>query len=147
MNYRTLLAALLIACTLPLAAEEAHKDEAPIKRAETPSAEGLELFSWYVKNSDVPRFALLPAQKTELLKSAADVTAGDNVLTGIEALKRKLSTLAIGEKVGWYNMLAKGKPIPEDITFDFPSREAVRDLELYCSALKVRLNIYRAGRK
>jgi len=147
MRCRFSLALALLAGLACLHGAETPPDDAPIKRADATTVDGYDLFSWFVKGEDAPRFALLPAAKDENLKAAGDVTAKETVITGIDALKRRLSALAIGEKIGWYNMLAKGKAIPDGVNFDFPQRDTIRDIELYCSALKVRLNIFRTGKK
>ena len=103
----------------------------------------MKLCCWYKKGDSTEHYALLPSTSQEKLRSPEEVMAAENTIDGVPALKHRLSALAIGEKVGWYNMIAKSKEIPEGVSFDFPSREVQRDVEIYCSALKIRLNIYR----
>lgn len=132
------LAALHAAESLPTA----EKDEKPVIRASKPTDGGLTLFSWQEKGKDDWHFVLMPAPNVEKLKSAAEVAASPDAFVGLDALKKKFSALAINEKVGWFNMLEKRGPAPENLIFDFPPRDTIKDLELFCSVLKVRLNIY-----
>lgn len=150
MRVCTLLVFAAVLCC-PLAAGETPKpekaDEPPIPRAAKASENGMELFSWHVKGDDTWHFALLPAPGTDKLKSIEFVTSKDNALEGTAALKKKLAALALNEKVGWFNMLDKRETSPADVFFDFPPKEVIKDLELYCNTLKIRLNIYQAGKK
>lgn len=123
------------------------EDDKPIVRSTKPTDGGTALFSWHEVGSDKWRFALLPANSVERLKSPKEVATAENTIEGVEALKRKLSSLAINEKVGWFNMLEPRGPAPENLVFEFPPKEVIKDLELYCTVLKVRLNIYVAGAK
>ncbi len=141
---------VLLALTHPaFAAEPASikEDDAPVQRASTQTEHGMELFSWQVKGNDTWHFALLRAPGIEKLKTAGIVASKENALDGVDALKKKLAALALNEKVGWFNMLDKKDTPPEELQFDFPPKEMVRDLELYCTVLKVRLNIYRACKR
>lgn len=121
----------------------AGDDEKPIVRAAKATDSGYSLFSWQEVGKEEWHFALLPAQSVEKLLTAEEITKKENTIDGLDALKKKLSALAINEKVGWYNMLEK-KNVPEHLRFDFPSRDVVKELELYCTVLKIRLNIYRS---
>lgn len=138
--------ALLVAALSSLRAAEVpaatDKDDKPIVRASRPTDGGLTLFSWQEKDKDDWHFVLMPAPNVEKLKSAAEVAASPDAFVGVDTLKKKLSALAINEKVGWFNMLEKRGPAPENLRFDHPPRETIKDLELFCSVLKVRLNIY-----
>ena len=125
----------------------AAEDEGPVHRAAKPTDTGMELFSWHVRGEETWHFALLPAPGNDKLKSADFVTSKENALDGPDALKRKLAALALNEKVGWYNMLEKKDAQPGDVIFDFPPREMIKDLEIYCTIMKVRLNIFQTGAK
>ncbi|HLX63808.1 MAG TPA: hypothetical protein VKX17_21230 [Planctomycetota bacterium] len=146
------LAAIISAASLigALAAAETPKPEAtedpPIPRAAKTTENGMELFSWHVKGEDKWRFALLPAPGMDKLKTVEFVTSKEHALEGVEALKKKLAALAKNEKVGWFNMLDKRETSPADVFFDFPPKEVIKDLELYCNTLKLRLNIYQSAR-
>ncbi len=139
------LTMILMLCAWVHAEDEPkpEKDEdAPVKRAAKPSENGMELFSWHVKGEEVWHFALLPAPGVEKLKTVEFVTSKENALDGVAALKKKFAALALNEKVGWFNMLDKKESSAGDAIFDFPPKEIVKELELYCTVLKVRLNIY-----
>jgi len=41
----------------------------------------------------------------------------------------------------------KSEKPPENLIFDYPPREIVKELELYCTIQKVRLNIYHSSGK
>jgi len=123
------------------------KDDAPVQRAARPSLTGMELFSWHVKGDEGWHFALLPAPGTDKLKAAEDVVAKENAIDGVAALKKKLAALALNEKVGWFNMLDKSTQPPEGVFFDFPPKDVMKELELYCSVMKIRLNIFQANTK
>lgn len=133
----------LVFCVWTHAADEPKPDEdAPVKRAVKASEHGMELFSWHAKGEDTWHFALLPAPGIEKLKTVEIVTSKENTLDGPAALKKKLAALAINEKIGWFNMLDKQESSAGDAVFDFPPKEIVKELELYCTAMKLRLNIY-----
>jgi hypothetical protein len=140
-NKYLMLTALLFSSVL-FAADNGE----PIRRAAKATEYGMELFSWHVKGDDAWHFALLPAAGIDKLKSAETVAAKENDLD-LAALKKKLAGLAMGEKVGWFNMLEKDHAPPENLVFDLPPREIVKELELYCTVQKVRLNIYRGAPK
>ena len=141
------LALLLLLSALLSASVFAAEDEGPVHRAAKPTDTGMELFSWHVRGEETWHFALLPAPGNDKLKSADFVTSKENALDGPDALKRKLAALALNEKVGWYNMLEKKDAQPGDVIFDFPPREMIKDLEIYCTIMKVRLNIFQTGAK
>ena len=140
--YRFAIVLFLVGSLFSRAEETKPADDAPVVRATRPTSDGTFLFSWHEKGSDPWRFALLPAPNVEKLKSPAEVATPENTIEGIPALKKKISALAINEKIGWYNMLEKRGPAPENLIFEFPSKDTIKDLELYCTVLKVRLNIY-----
>jgi hypothetical protein len=145
----TILIFASFACSISAAETPSEKKDpdAPIQRDTKLSANGLELFSWQAKGDDAWHFALLPAPGLDKLKSPAEVTAKEHTIEGVAALKQKLAALAIGEKVGWYNMLEKKDAPAGGAVFDYPPREIMKELELYCTVLKVRLNIYTTKRK
>jgi|ERR1043165_5529020 hypothetical protein len=122
-------------------------DSAPVVRASKPSENGMELFSWHAQGEDNWHFALMAAPGNDKLKSVETVTSKENSVDSLAALKKRLAGLAIGEKVGWFNMLSKSETTTADIVFDIPPREIVKELELYCTVLKVRLNIYHSSKK
>ena len=142
-----ILTASVLLMASAFAAEGAKDDDGPVRRAAKPTETGMELFSWHVKGEEAWHFALLPAPGNDKLKSVDFVTSKENALDGPEALKKKLAALALNEKVGWYNMLEKRAPQPDDVIFDFPPREIIKDLEIYCTVMKVRLNIFQTGAK
>jgi hypothetical protein len=147
MKYVGILLASILVIASAFAADGAKEDEGPVHRASKPTETGMELFSWHVKGEEAWHFALLPAPGNEKLKSVEVVTAKENALDGPDALKKKLAALALNEKVGWYNMLEKKDAQPGDVIFDFPPREIIKDLEIYCTVMKIRLNIFQTGAK
>lgn len=146
--FRFAMGLFLLGALLARGEEAKPSDDAPVVRATRLTTDGTSLFSWHEKGSGQWRFALLPAPNVEKLKAPAEVATPENTIEGVLALKKKISALAINEKVGWYNMLEKRGPAPENLIFEFPSKDTIKDLELYCTVLKVRLNIYvPAGKK
>jgi len=141
------LIALFLVSSTTFGAEPVKDDDAPIKRASQVSDHGMELFSWYIKADESWHFALLPAPGIDKLKSIDVETSKENAIDSVAALKKRLSALAVGEKVGWFNMLDKRETQSDDKRFDYPPKEIIKELELYCTVLKIRLNIYQPGKK
>ena len=137
-----------LACALlsqfSFAAEDADK---PVVRAGKPALSGIALYSWHEKGSDDWRFAVLPAPNVEKLLAFDEVATKENTIEGVPALKKKIASFALNEKIGWFNMLEKRAEPPGNLVFEFPSKEVIKDLEQYCMLLKVRLNIYLPGGK
>ncbi|MEI6232315.1 MAG: hypothetical protein WCT04_04645 [Planctomycetota bacterium] len=142
-----LLVVVAIGSCASFAAETKKKEDALVQRAAKPTETGMELFSWHKKGEESWHFALLPAPGNDNLKTVDFVTSKENALDGADVLKKKFAALAPNEKVGWYNMLEKRDTQPGDVVFEFPPKEIIKELELYCTILKVRLNIYQAGAK
>ncbi len=138
---------VLVLVVSAFAADGQKDNDGPVKRSDKPTETGMELFSWHVKGEETWHFALLPAPGGDKLKSSEFVMSKDNALEGTAVLKKKLAALALNEKVGWFNMLEKTDTPPENVVFDFPPRETIKELEIYCTVLKVRLNIFQAGAK
>jgi hypothetical protein len=97
-------------------------------RLEKPLFKGAELYSW--RDGQVWKFSLLVG--TNRNKTEQEIMAKSVAVTGLEPLKVRLATLAIGESVSWSN--PKAKP------FAYPSAEVVADLVQFCKGQQITLN-------
>lgn len=98
---------------------------AAAERAQKPAFKGMELYSWKPEGKDW-HFSLLTG--TNRLKTTEEITRPDQAIVGMANLRKRLSTLAIGESVFWRN-LAK-KPVPEDMA---------KELKSLCEGIRVKL--------
>ena len=80
------------------------------EQGDKPAFKGMELYSW----SPVERgwyFNILPG--TNRNKTMEEITAPENTIAGVDALKAKLALLPKGERVSWRNLA--NEPVPLDI--------------------------------
>ncbi len=97
-------------------------------RLEKPLMKGVELYSW--KDGRVWTFSLLVG--TNRNKSKPEIMAKSFIVTGLEQLKARLATLAVGEYISWSN--------PKEKPFAVPSAEVVADLVRFCKGQQITLN-------
>ena len=93
------------------------------------SMKGWELYSWQMQGEW--HFSLVVG--TNRLKTFEEVSSPDMRMLGIEALKRKLHTLAGGEQVFWLGQRVPGMARPPD--------EMVDAIHAYCGECGIELEI------
>ena len=91
------------------------------------SMKGYELYSWQMQGAWY--FSLVVG--TNRLKTFEEVSSPEVRMQGIEALKRKLHTLAGGEQVFWLGQRVPG--------MDWPSDEMVDAIHAYCVERDIQL--------
>ena len=97
-----------------------------ISRAKRPAFKGFELYSWE-KNGQWMFSLLIGTNRNK----TPDEIKPDVPIEGINALKRKLRTLAKGEQVFWWKQGAPG--------LRFPPPDIVTSLKSYASDLDIKL--------
>ncbi len=97
-------------------------------RLEKPLFKGVELYSW--RDNQVWKFSLLVG--TNRNKTEPEIMAKSVAVTGLEPLKARLATLAIGEYVSWSN--------PNRKPFASPSADVIADLVRFCKSKQITLN-------
>ena len=91
------------------------------------SMKGYELYGWQMQG--VWHFSLVVG--TNRLKTLEEVSSPEVRVQGIEALKRKLHTLAGGEQVFWLGQRVPGMAWPPD--------EMIHAIRTYCGELGIQL--------
>jgi hypothetical protein len=90
---------------------------------------GVELYSWKDKGGDW-EFVLLDG--TNRLKTEDEVRSAKDRARGVEALRKTLSRLAIGEQILWTH------PI---VGFEFPPASIVKEIKKAAEDVKVELHV------
>jgi hypothetical protein len=89
------------------------------------SMKGYELYSWRTDGGDWS-FSLLIG--TNRLKTKEEITAPNNRLSSVSALKEKLQQLPKGEEVIWQGM-------------SFPEEAVVKVIQAYCDERGIKLQV------
>lgn len=99
-------------------------------RAEKPMFKGVELYGWK-DSASIWRFSLLPG--TNRLKTKDEIVSSSAVIKDIDALKKRLASLAVGENVFWFNADGPG--------FSFPNSDVVADVIAYARQVQVTVQV------
>jgi hypothetical protein len=99
-------------------------------RLEKPLFKGVEMYSW--RDGRVWKFSLLIG--TNRNKSEQEVMAKSATVTGLEQIKARLATLAVGEYVSWSNSGLRQKP------FAYPSAAVIAELVRFCASKQIELS-------
>ncbi len=111
-----------------------HAGVARARQAKLPhSMKGYELYSWRARGGWY--FALLTG--TNRLKTRREVRAPGAQVKGLDALKKRLDTLAEGEEVSWAAGLVPGTALPPD--------RIVREVKEHCERRGIVLRVSRGG--
>ena len=98
-------------------------------REAKPQFKGMELYSW--QEGAAWRFSLVPG--TNRSKSVAEVKSPKVTISSLAKLKDKLSRLAPGEQVFWFN--------PDASPFVYPTPDVACELVAFCDRLKIKLQL------
>lgn len=99
---------------------------APVTREAKPAFKGMELYSWRPEGKEW-HFSVL--EGTNRNKTMEEITAPEETIVGLAALKKRLARLAIGESVFWQNLSEEA--VPEDME---------QDLRSFCQDLRIALH-------
>ena len=109
-------------------------------RASRPAFKGMELYSWRDRDSVSWHFALLLG--TNRLKSLNEVLTPAIRIDSVDELKRCLAQLAPGEHVFWDPSVPRyGEPVPAGVSFGYPDKIVIDELQEYCRKLGIELSI------
>jgi hypothetical protein len=114
-----------IAAALPVSMLVSMLGAEPV-RAEKPMFKGVELYSWK-DDAGIWRYSLLPGTNRE--KTKDEIVSESTVIKDIDALKKRLAALAVGENVFWFNADAPG--------FAFPNSGIVADIIAYAKQIQI----------
>ena len=99
------------------------------KREEEPRMKGVELYSWKDKEGEW-MFVLLDG--TNRVKTEKEVKQAKTKVKDIDALKRAIATLAVGEQVFWMHPIAG---------FNFPPEATRKDVAKAAKDARVDLHV------
>jgi hypothetical protein len=99
------------------------------ERAKRPILKGVELYSWQEPGSGWT-FALVVG--TNRLKTPEEVRDPQNRITGVEALKKRLARLAVGENVSWLHRIDG---------FEYPPGATIQEIKACAKELRITLRV------
>jgi hypothetical protein len=105
-----------------------------------PSMKGYEMYSWKVKG----RWYYSIHAGTNRAKSYKEITSGEAVRAGTEAIKEELKKIPKGEEVFWMSAAHPGVKKPMDKgspILELPSRQRIKSFREYCNKLGIKLKL------
>lgn len=100
---------------------------------------GMELYAWKPEGKDW-HFSVLNG--TNCNKWLSEVTDPKNVIVGVDNVKKRLTTLAKGERVFWIGLPSdeNGKNTRKSLSAPSVPKELVEDLNAFCRSQKITLS-------
>jgi hypothetical protein len=98
-------------------------------RLEQPLPKGVELYSW--RHQQTWMFSLVIGTNRD--KRTEEITSASVSMNGVATLKARLSRLAVGEQVFWFN--------PKATPFEYPSANVMAELVQFCAKQSIKLHL------